>query len=63
MTDNKKLLNDLIVEATALILEIDKNPEYKDLIAEKDESFAPAADAHGAMAEICGALDKKEKQG
>lgn len=60
MTDTRKPLNDLIVEASKTIREINEHPEYKDLIAEKDESFAPAADAYGAIVEISGALHTKE---
>lgn len=59
---SKKSLNDLIVEASETIREVNEHPEYKDLIANKEESFAPAADAYGAMAEISGALHTKEKE-
>lgn len=62
MTDNSKSLNDLVVEASEVIRELSEHPEYKDLLADKDESFAPAADAYGAIAEISGALHTKEKE-
>ncbi|WP_375471000.1 hypothetical protein [uncultured Nostoc sp.] len=62
MTDSPKSLSDLIVETTTLIREMNEHPEYKDLIAEKEESFAPAADAYGAMTEISRALHQKETQ-
>ena len=62
MTDNSKSLNDLIVKASEVIRQVNDHPEYKNLIAHKDESFAPAADAYGAIADISGALHTQEKK-
>lgn len=58
---NKKSLNNLIVEASETIRQINAHSEYKNLILGKDEAYAPAADAYCAIAEISGALHKKEK--
>lgn len=62
MADNSKSLNDLVVQASEVIRQVNEHPEYKNLVADKDESFAPAADAYGAIAEISGALHAKEQQ-
>lgn len=59
MTEDKSL-NNLIVQASEVIRKINDHPEYKNLIADKDESFVPAADAYGAIAEISGALHTQE---